>query len=236
MTNSTESPSLDNTAWVLSTLAGRAPVAAQPTARFEGGRVQGTDGCNRYNAPYSTNGSAIEVGTRGATTQMACSPEVMKQAGAFMAAMTGAKTYRVSAAELQLLAADGIVLASFAAQSQSLAGTSWRATGINNGKGAVASLVADSKVTMNFAADGKVSGSAGCNNYTASYQADGGKLRFTPAAATRRMCGAPGVMEQERAFLKALESVATMRMEADRLELRTAENALAAILVRAPAP
>jgi heat shock protein HslJ len=59
-------------------------------------------------------------------------------------------------------------------------------------------------------------------------------MRFTPAAATRRMCAGPGVMEQELAFFKALESVAAMRMEADRLEMRTAEGALALILLRTP--
>jgi len=40
------------------------------------------------------------------------------------------------------------------------------------------------------------------------------------------------VMEQEAAFLKALESVATARVEADRLELRTADGALAAMFTR----
>mgnify|MGYP001019365043 CR=1 FL=1 len=41
---------------------------------------------------------------------------------------------------LQLLGADGAVLATLVSQPTSLAGTSWRATGINNGKGGVASL------------------------------------------------------------------------------------------------
>jgi len=233
MTTGPESPPLDGTAWVLSSLPGRTLVAGQPaTARFEFGRVQGSDGCNRYTAPYTTKGPAIEIGPRAASTRMACLPETMKQAEAFMAALSGAKSYRISNGQLQLLAADGTILTSFAAQVQSLVGTSWRAVGINTGKGAVASLVADSTVTMAFAADGKVSGSAGCNQYTSTYQSDGSKLRFTPAAATRRMCAAVGVMEQEQAFFKALESVATMRMEGNRLEMRTSEGALAISLVR----
>jgi len=56
------------------------------------------------------------------------------------------------------------VLATFAMQSQLLAGSSWRAMGINNGKGGVASLVAGTNVTLVFAADGEASGSAGSNN------------------------------------------------------------------------
>src|SRR5262249_58461255 len=120
----------------------------------------------------------------------------------------------------------------FAAQSQSLAGTSWQATGINNGKGGVASLVADSRVTINFASDGKASGSGGCNTYTSTWKAEGNALAFAPAAATRRMCAAPGVMAQEQAFFNALESVPTVGMEGDTLEMRTAQGALALMLAR----
>jgi heat shock protein HslJ len=48
------------------------------------------------------------------------------------------------------------------------------------------------------------------------------------------MCAAAGVMEQEQALFKALESVTTMRMEANRLEMRSADGALAMILARTP--
>jgi len=161
---------------------------------------------------------------------MSCTPEITRQAEVFMAALTGAKTWRMADGRLELLGA-GAILASFAAQSQSLAGT-WEATGINNGKGGVASVVGGTQVTIAFADGGKVAGSAGCNRFTASYKAAGEKLSFTPAAATRMMCAAPGVMEQEHAFLKALESVATMRIEGDQLEMRSADGALAASFKR----
>jgi heat shock protein HslJ len=229
-----ESPPLDGTAWILSLLPGLPVSGRSPTAQFEGTRILGTDGCNRFSVPYTTRGASIEIGSNAAMTQMACEPEIMRQAEAYMAALGGARSYRISGGQLQLLGADGKALATFAAQEQSLAGTSWRATGINNGKGAVGSLVADSSVTMAFGADGRASGSAGCNNFGSGYQAEGSALRFTPAAATRRMCGAAGVMEQEQAFFRALESVSTMRIEGDRLEMRTAEGALAVALTRNP--
>jgi heat shock protein HslJ len=41
------------------------------------------------------------------------------------------------------------------------------------------------------------------------------------------MCADPGVMAQEQAFFHALESVATMRMAGETLELRTNQGALA---------
>jgi len=42
------------------------------------------------------------------------------------------------------------------------------------------------------------------------------------------------IRTQEQAFLKALESAATARMEGNGLELRTADGALALSLVRNP--
>jgi len=230
---SADSPPLDGSAWILTSLGGRAPpTGVTATARFEGSRVQGTNGCNRYSAPVVIQGTKVEISPNAATTNMACPPENMKLADAFMIALASARSYRIGSHQLELLGADGMVLATFSAQPQSLAATSWHVTGINNGKDAVVSLVAGSTVTMNFATDGKVSGSGGCNNYSSTYTQNGGKLTFAAAAATRRMCLASGVMEQEHAFFKALESVATARMEGDQLELRTPDGALALSLVR----
>jgi heat shock protein HslJ len=238
MTSSADAPDLNGTAWVLASLPGQTLLAdAVPTAQFEGGRVQGTDGCNRYFAPYTRTGSALQVGERGGMTMMACPPAVTRQAEAFMKALTGARSYRVADSRLQLLAADGAVLATLAAQPKSLAGTSWRVTAYNNGRQAVVSTLTGTNLTMAFSNDGRVSGSAGCNTFTGPYTADGGKLSFGPAAATRRMCVQPeGVMEQEQRFLAALRTVATARFEGDRLELRTADGALAATLSKAAAP
>lgn len=234
---STDSPTLNGTAWTLTSLGGRTPpTGATATARFEGSRVQGTNGCNRYSAPVVVQGTKVEISSKAATTNMACPPDNMKLADAFMAALVSARSYRINSHQLDLLGADGTVLATFSAQSQSLAGTSWRVTGINNGKDAVVSVVAGTSVTMNFATGGKVAGSGGCNNYTSTYTRDGGKLTFTSPAATRRMCVASGVMEQEQAFLKALESAATARMEGNELELRRTDGALALSLVRNPEP
>jgi len=236
VSSSTDSLSLDGTAWVLSSLAAQpALVGSSPTARFEGGRIQGSDGCNRYTMPYRFSGSAFEAGPSGAATQMACPPDVMKQASAFASALTSARIAKVKDGNLELLA-DGAVLATFRAQSRTLAGTSWNVTGINNGREAVVSLVAGSTVTLTFGADGRAAGSAGCNQYTAGYLASGPKLVFKAPAATRKMCADSAVMEQEQAFLKALETVATMRFEGNRLELRTASGALAATLNRTSGP
>jgi heat shock protein HslJ len=208
-------------------------VGSSVTAHFEGGRVYGSDGCNRYSAPYTATATTLEVGPAAASTRMACAQPLMDQAEAFMRALTQARAYRIQSGQLELLSADGEVLASHVPQPQTLAGTSWHVTGYNNGHEAVVSVVASANVTMTFSTDGKVSGSAGCNRYTAPYVSDGPKLTFGAIAATRRMCTQPdGVMEQEQQFLKALEAVTSAGVDGDRLELRTAKGQLAATLAR----
>ncbi|HQR57599.1 MAG TPA: META domain-containing protein [Burkholderiaceae bacterium] len=226
-------PTLDGTAWVLAALPGRTLVnGSTATLSFEGGRAQGSDSCNRFGIPFTTRGSAIDLSGQGMATQMACPPAVAQQAEAFRAALSGARTYRVAGGQLQLLGAEGALLAAFTAQSRSLAGTTWQVTGINNGRNALVSLVAGSTVTLQFLADGKVAGSAGCNQYTARYEAEGAKLRILAPASTRRMCPDSGVMEQEQAFLKALEAVTTMRMEGNRVELRDAQGAMQVVAAK----
>jgi len=234
MLPATDAPSLEGTVWVLAALPGRTLLPGKAaTLRFDDGKASGTDGCNRYALPYSASGTTLNFELRGISTQMACPPDVTEQAQAFMAGMNGTRGYRVTQGRLELLAADGKLLAGFTAQSQGLAGTSWRVIGYNNGRQAVTSVLIGTTLDMSFSSDGRVSGSAGCNNYTAAYTLSGATLEFGPAAATQRMCSDPaGVMEQEQQFLKALETVTTARQEGDSLELRTASGALAVRLAR----
>jgi heat shock protein HslJ len=229
-----DTPDLDGTAWVLSALPGRTLLPGRGvTLRFDGGLASGTDGCNRYAVPYAEASSKVTFERGGLSTQMACPPEVMQQASAFMGNLTGTSSYRIESGQLQLVGADGAVLATLAPQPQGVAGSSWRVTGYNNGKQAVVSVLGDTTLTMAFSADGRVSGSAGCNNYSGTYTATGSTLSFGPAASTRKMCAQPErIMEQEQQFLQALETVAAARQEGDRLELRTAHGALAVSLVR----
>lgn len=224
-------PSLDGTAWILSTLEGAAPLAGTTvTMRFDTGRASGTDGCNRYALPYVNQGAALRFEADGTSTRMACAADVMQQARTFLASLAGSTAYRIDAAGLQLLDGKGAVRAGFVPQPDELAGTSWRVIAFNNGKQAVTSVRNGTTLGIAFAADGRVSGSAGCNQYVTTYQSSGTALTFGPAGATRRMCADPDVMEQERLFLQALGTVATSRREGDRLELRTVDDALAVSL------
>lgn len=233
LSESSAPPALEGSAWILSSLPGAELSRDAPaTLRFEGGRALGSDGCNRFSVAYVTRGATIEFPSSAATTRMSCPPEVMKQADVYLLALSGAQTYRVEGGQLQLLGPDRAVRAAFIPQAQALAGTRWRATSVNNGRGAVVSLLPNSNLTLAFAADGQLSGSAGCNQYRGSYRAEGGKLRITSTAATRETCPDRALMSQEDAYLRALQGETSVRFEADRLELRSNSGAVAAVFTR----
>ncbi len=126
-----------------------------------------------------------------------------------------------------LLAALGALgAAPLAAQSSSLAGTSWAVTAINNGRGGVASLVAGTTVTVVVDGAGVVTGTAGCNRYRGRLEQRGDTVAVAPVAMTRMLCASPaGVMPQERAFATALRAAARVEVRGDRLTVRDAAGA-----------
>jgi heat shock protein HslJ len=223
-------PALESRAW---RLAGNDEV----TLRFEAGRASGSDGCNRFAASTSLEGSALRFGAPMAATQMACPEPVMRQAEHILTALASTRSFRLQTGSLWLLAADGRVLAAFRPEARSLAGSRWQVNGFNNGRQAVVSPLVGSSLDLAFSPADRVSGSAGCNRFTATTQENGSSLLITAPVVTRRFCPEPaGLMEQERRFLEALTTVTTARIEGRRLELRRADGALAITLVAATAP
>jgi heat shock protein HslJ len=222
-----------NTRWSLVTLPNQ-PLVPDTliTLNVDNDKMTGSDGCNRYNASYTLNADKLNINKNVVTTMMACPETIMRQASGYIGALTQATAYKIEGEQLTLLNAAGKPLAAFKKQSVELSGTSWRVSNINNGKQAVTSLVKDSILTSVFSADGKLSGSAGCNNYNASYKVAEKTVKIGTIIATRKMCAKPtGVMEQEVLFLKALATVATYQVDGKQLELRTADGALAVMLV-----
>jgi heat shock protein HslJ len=130
-----------------------------------------------------------------------------------------------SAALLTLLTGCGTMFGSKAALA--LFGTSWTVTGLADGKGGVAGLIAGSKATMHFGTEGNLSGSASCNSYSGHYSISGTQVKLPDTfTSTRKMCVNPGVMDQEQAFFKALSASTTGRIEGKKLELRDAAGTL----------
>jgi heat shock protein HslJ len=89
---------------------------SEVTATFaEDGTLNGSDGCNTYNATYTVDGPAIAIGPL-ATTRMACpSDDLQPQSQAYAEALAAAVVWSVEPdGSLQLRDAEGALLVSYA--------------------------------------------------------------------------------------------------------------------------
>jgi len=222
---------LTGTIWSLSTFMGKELVPGSGiTAEFTSdGKISGSSGCNLYAGTYKVDGNNILISSPLASTMMACSQEVMDQETAHLKALGDVRNFVATRDQLTFKDASGNDLMVFTAQDQDLAGTSWEATGYNNGKQAVTSVLAGTTITAEFGKDGTLTGNSGCNNYSGPYKVTGNQIKIGPLISTKKACAEPaGVMDQEAQYLAALETAATYKLEGSVLELRTSDGALAA--------
>ena len=101
--------------------------------------------------------------------------------------------------------------------------TEWTLVSLNGEE-----LIEDTEITLYFKEE-YLGGSMTCNNYgggpdSGKYVATGkGKLKIDQLAVTVQLCSEPqGVMEQEDAYIEALQNAATYRAVDGRLEIDNA--------------
>ena len=125
-----------------------------------------------------------------------------------------------------------IILAACSAAG-GLDATSWQLESYADPTGDLVDVLPRSGVTLNFQAT-QVSGMAGCNNYSGSYQTTGGRIEFGPLAATEKACLQPaGIMAQENAYLAALDAAAEYDLKVNTLEMTDRQGQLILVFVRA---
>jgi heat shock protein HslJ len=222
-TGADQPATVEGVPWVLASGAGFEAGGAAPTATFADGRVTGTTGCNRYSGTYTLDGGRLAI-EPGPTTRKACAPPADAVEQAYLAALGRVSGWRVDDGDLVLLA-DGAPALRFRAASPA---GSWTVTSLAT-PDAVTSPIPGTELTATFAEDGTLSGSAGCNTYTATYTATGGDIAISPPAATQKLCPEPeGVSEQETAYLTALPQAARFGMGEHGLELLRADGTIVA--------
>jgi len=96
--------------------------------------------------------------------------------------------------------------------SSELDGTSWRGVAI-----AGQSVIPGREPTLAFA-DGKVTGSGGCNGFGAAYRLEGDRITFTDLAMTAMGCLGPEGALEER-FIAILGTAERVVASGDRLSL-----------------
>lgn len=232
---------LEGPLWVLTSLLGT-PDAMTPalpdttvTAQFAEGRVAGNAGCNSYTGPATADGNNLTIGQLASTLMMCDSEGVGTQETTYLSLLQSTATFVIEGDQLTLFLADGNpILVYQAVEPTVLEGTLWVMTAYNNGREAVQGALEGAEVTAVFA-NGEVNGSAGCNTYFGEYTLDGANIAIGPLASTRMFCAEPeGLMDQEAAFLAAMQNAATYQIQMDTLELFDANGARQATFVAAP--
>jgi heat shock protein HslJ len=192
---------------------------AEPFIIFgDGGTLSGSAGCNLYSASYRINGSTIAVEPLTATgAHPAAEQDLAQQESRYRELLVAAASYRVEGDRLTISGPSGQDLLVFVRAGEPLhvplLATRWRLTHYSTGGSTVASPLPGTAITLVFDRDGTLSGSAGCNAYSAPYRLNETGLAVERVIATKAPPAGPtGVMEQENAYLDLLRSAAGYRI------------------------
>lgn len=204
--------------WVSTSDAVQGPVAVADPSRYllrlnGDGRANITADCNQVQATYTLDGSRLTI-IPGPSTRAMCPAD--SQASAFLQQLGAVAGWLIQGGNLYLdLMADGGTMrfvpqgapvpAPQPAAGEAEANTLYLVS--FGPQGSPEPLIAGTAIVASWA-DDWVSGFAGCNNYSGTVTPSNGYFDISDVVSTRKTCPEPaGVMEQEAAYLAALETV-----------------------------
>lgn len=225
---------LNNSDWVLTVLDGQAlDDGTLITLQLRSSQFGGTTPCTGYTGEMQAapDGRLPEL-RRFEGADLCDGDPHAALVLAYFAALDAVTGYRLSGEQLDFVDVNGEVLLSYRpslADAGGLDGTKWRVLSI-----AGAAPLAQTEVTLEFG-DGNLSGRAGCNYLGARYMAPGpGLLVVTQVLSTAMLCTGPaGVMEQEQAYLHALQESVAFQLTDTQLTLLDAGGAPTLVCERA---
>jgi len=203
--------------------------AANPTVVEEGtvvtalfgadGNLSGSGGCNNFFTSYELDGDALTVDGPVASTMMACE-RGMNQESVVLAALEGAQQIAFTAeGRLEISYDSGSSVEQklvYTPGETPLVDTQWVL--LSSGDPANPTNVESGTIiSALFTEDGRVSGSSGCNNFSAGYSVKDGAIEIKQPISTLMACTQG--MEQEAAFTTALLTAETYQIIGSRLEI-----------------
>lgn len=228
--------SLIDTNWILVSYGDPAAPQVVPddtviTAVFStDGMLSGFSGCNQYSASYNVQADQLTLGPV-AMTQMSC-PTGMEVEQAYLQSLGTAQQYAITGLQLTITYNQGAGVLTYTAADVPLEYSLWTLSTMNGQP-----VSAETNITAVFTPgeptnSGAISGSSGCNSYSAGYTLDGNSLTVQPAVVTLMMC-ATG-METEQAYLQALQTSTSYEIFVDKLVLTTPSGNLVYTVNRTP--
>lgn len=216
---------LADTDWALTVLEGRTLVAdIAISLRFEANTFSGSAGCNRYGGEYMvTDNGSLSWPTIAVTAILCAEPKgVMEQEEAYVDALRRSVTYRLSEDWLELQDAKGSTLLVYGLPPRPpmdparLLGTAWRLVSMDG-----QAPLPDTAILLGFLNEKWLAGNAGCQDYVATYEAQGGDLHVPFISMLQADCPDGDRLQQERDYTTLLEGVTGYDLGHGRLELQT---------------
>ena len=184
-------------------------------------KLSGSGGCNQYNAEYTTTASNGITITQPITTLMACAEPVMQQETQYLSLLQKATKYEISGDQLTLFDISGTKLLIYnkhVSPPATIVGT-WNLFSYNNGRGGIETVITGSKTTAVFGSDWKLSGTGGCNQYSAGYTTTASNgITITQPTSTMMACE-NNLMQQETQYLSLLPTATKYEISGDELTL-----------------
>ena len=197
---------LEGRYWKAIELAGKPTPTQEPSREAHllfqaGGRVSGSDGCNRIMGGYELKGDSVTFGQM-AGTQMACTNtgEIER---AFREALQRGTRLAMAGDRLELFDMSGTRVAAFTARSQAslpsprLEGTSWQLVKFQGSDDTTLTPDDGAKYTIEFGAGGRLTARVDCNRGYGAWKSSGAnQLEFGPLALTRAKCPPESLHDQ----------------------------------------
>jgi heat shock protein HslJ len=99
----------------------------------------------------------------------------------------------------------------------SMTRSDWSLQSYADTTGSLVPLKPGTQVTAIFGSDGRVSGSAGCNHYSANYTVRDFAISISLPVSTKVFCADPGITQQESAYLNDLARAGELRISKSNL-------------------
>jgi heat shock protein HslJ len=192
------------------------------TLKIDGTTAGGSAACNLYGGMIQVNGSTVRISALS-MTEMACQEDLMASEAAYLAALPGVTTAARSGDAL-VLSGPGVELRYTLippVADANLTGTTWILDSLISGDG-VSSTIGE-RVTLVFAADGRLAASTGCRTVTGSYQVtdDAVQVMLDPYD----LIGCAGDLEQQdRQILDVLSGGFAVSIVGDGLTLTAGDQ------------
>jgi heat shock protein HslJ len=155
---------------------------------------------------------------------MACPEPIMQQESSYLAQLTKASSYNSLGDTLTFFDPSGATILVYKRPLDGVATQTpivgvWDLFSYNNGRGGIETVITGSKTTAVFGSDWKLSGTGGCNQYSAGYTTTASNgITITQPSSTRMACE-NNLMQQETRYLSLLPTATKYEISGDQLTL-----------------